>query len=275
MGVRKAVERLSSDGIEVAYLDRGEGAAIIVGHCSSASHKEWLPLIEKLSPKWHVLAPDFIGYGQSGAWPEDKVFTGQADVNVLLELAKKVDGPVHLVGHSYGAALALAAARVLGPKVKSLVLVEPVAFNLLRVEHHPEWAEIERLGVAVLTAVGRGDDRDAAAAFMRYWLGRFRWWMSPERFKDAITATIRKVALEFMIIIDAETRLSDFASIEAPALLIVGSKTRAPARAVVDMLATALPDASVKVVKGAGHMSPFTHPSELNRLILEHLSAQR
>jgi pimeloyl-ACP methyl ester carboxylesterase len=275
MGVRKAVERLSSDGIEVAYLDRGEGAAIIVGHCSSASHKEWLPLIEKLSSKWHVLAPDFIGYGQSGAWPEDKVFTGQADVNVLLELAKKVDGPVHLVGHSYGAALALAAARVLGPKVKSLVLVEPVAFNLLRVEHHPEWAEIERLGVAVLTAVGRGDDRDAAAAFMRYWLGRFRWWMSPERFKDAITATIRKVALEFMIIIDAETRLSDFASIEAPALLIVGSKTRAPARAVVDMLATALPDASVKVVKGAGHMSPFTHPSELNRLILEHLSAQR
>jgi pimeloyl-ACP methyl ester carboxylesterase len=275
MGVRKAVERLSSDGIEVAYLDRGEGAAIIVGHCSSASHKEWLPLIENLSPKWHVLAPDFIGYGQSGAWPEDKVFTGQADVNVLLELAKKVDGPVHLVGHSYGAALALAAARVLGPKVKSLVLVEPVAFNLLRVEHHPEWAEIERLGVAVLTAVGRGDDRDAAAAFMRYWLGRFRWWMSPERFKDAITATIRKVALEFMIIIDAETRLSDFASIEAPALLIVGSKTRAPARAVVDMLATALPDASVKVVKGAGHMSPFTHPSELNRLILEHLSAQR
>jgi pimeloyl-ACP methyl ester carboxylesterase len=274
-GFATAVERLDSDGVEVAYLDRGEGPAIILGHCSSASHKEWLPLIEKLSPDWHVLAPDFIGYGQSGPWPEDKVFTGQADINVVLELAKKADGPVHLVGHSYGAALALAAARELGPKVKSLVLVEPVAFNLLRVEHRREWSDIERLGVAVLTAVERGDDREAAAAFMRYWLGRFRWWMSPERFKDAITATIRKVALEFMIAIDAETRLSDFASVEAPALLIVGSKTRPPARAVIDMLATTLPNASVKVLKGAGHMSPFTHPSELNQLILEHLSAQR
>jgi pimeloyl-ACP methyl ester carboxylesterase len=269
------VERLTSDGVEVAYLDRGEGPAVILGHCSSASHKEWLPLIEKLTPDWHVLAPDFIGYGQSGAWPEDKVFTGQADVNVLLELAKKTDGPVHLVAHSYGAALALAAARELGSKVKSLVLVEPVAFNLLRVEHRPEWSDIERLGVAVLTAVGRGDDREAAASFMRYWLGRFRWWMSPERFKEAITATIRKVALEFMIAIDAETRLSDFASVEAPTLLIVGGKTRAPARAVIDMLATTLPNASVKVLKGAGHMSPFTHPSELNQLILAHLSAQR
>jgi pimeloyl-ACP methyl ester carboxylesterase len=65
-GFATAVERLDSDGVEVAYLDRGEGPAIILGHCSSASHKEWLPLIEKLSPDWHVLAPDFIGYGQSG-----------------------------------------------------------------------------------------------------------------------------------------------------------------------------------------------------------------
>jgi pimeloyl-ACP methyl ester carboxylesterase len=154
-------------------------------------------------------------------------------------------------------------------------LVEPVAFNLLRVERRPEWSEVERLGVAVLTAVERGDDRDAAAAFMRYWLGRFRWWISPERFKAAITATIRKVALEFMIAIDADTRLSDLASVEAPTTLIVGGKTRAPARAVVDLLAPTLPNATVEVLKGAGHMSPFTHPHELNRLVLDHLSAQR
>jgi pimeloyl-ACP methyl ester carboxylesterase len=269
------LEWLNSDGIEIAYLDRGEGPAVIVGHCSAASHKEWLPLIERLAPDWHVFAPDFIGYGRSGAWPEDRVYTGRADIDVLLDLANKVDGPVHFVGHSYGAAVALAAARELGPKVRSLVLVEPIAFNLLRVERRREWDEIKKLGVAVLTAVGRGDDREAAASFMRYWLGRFRWLISPERFKSAITATIRKVALDFMIAIDAEKKLSEFASVGAPTLLVVGGKTRAPARAVVDLLATALPNASVKVIKGAGHMIPFSHPSELNQLILEHLSAQR
>ena len=98
-----------------------------------------------------MLAPDFIGYGQSGAWPADRVFTGKADVDVLLRLAKKTRRPFHLVGHSYGAVMALLAARELGPKVKSLALVEPVAFNLLRVENRPEWAEVERLGVQVLT----------------------------------------------------------------------------------------------------------------------------
>jgi pimeloyl-ACP methyl ester carboxylesterase len=182
-------------------------------------------------------------------------FTGQADLTVLLELAKKTKRPIPLVDHSYGAALALEAARELGPKV------EPVSFRLLRSEHRPEWAEVERLGVAVLSAVSSGNEREAAAAFMRYWLGRLRWWLSPEKFKVAITTTIRKVALEFVIAIETDTRLSDYASVTTPTLLIVGGKTRAPARAVVDMLRTTLPNATVTVLKGAGHMSSFTHPS--------------
>ena len=177
------MQHLVVGGVEIAYLDRGNGPPVIVAHCSSASHREWLPLIEALEPDWRVLAPDFIGYGQSGAWPEGKVFTGQADLAVLLELANKAEKPIHLVGHSYGAALALEAARGLGSKVQSLTLVEPVAFNLLRVERRPEWAEIEQLGVAVLTAVSNGNDRDAASAFMRYWLGRFRWWLTPNRWR--------------------------------------------------------------------------------------------
>ena len=203
-----SLKQMTVNGVEIAYLDRGNGPPVIIAHCSSASHREWLPLIEALEPDWRVLAPDFIGYGQSGAWPEGKVFTGQADL-------------------------------------------------------------------AVLTAVSNGNDRDAASAFMRYWLGRLRWWLSPEKFKAAITATIHKVALEFMILIEAGARLSDYASVTAPTLLIVGGKTRAPARAVVNMLSQVLPNATTTVLKGAGHMSPFTHPSEVNRLVAGHLAAQR
>ena len=270
-----SLKQMTVDGVEIAYLDRGEGPLVIIAHCSSASHKEWLPLIETLEPDWRVLAPDFIGYGQSGAWPEGKVFTGNADLAVLLALAKKTKKHVHLVGHSYGAAMALEAARELGPKEESLTLVEPVSFNLLRVEGRPEWPEIEGLGVAVLSAVSNGKDREAAATFMRYWLGRLRWWLSPEKFKAAITATIRKVALEFMILIEADKRLSDYASVTVPTLLIAGGKTTAPTRAVVDMLGATLPNAEVTVIRGAGHMSPFTHPSEVNRMIAGHLAARR
>jgi pimeloyl-ACP methyl ester carboxylesterase len=269
------VKHLTSGGIEIAYLDEGKGLAVVVGHCSSASHKEWLPLIETLKTHWRVLAPDFIGYGSSGQWPADQPFKPDADLDVMLAVAKKTRGRLHLVGHSYGAALALEAARRLGSRVKSLTLVEPVSFHLLRQERRHEWAEIEQLGKAVLGGVAKGDDREAAAAFMSYWLGRWRWRLSPKRFKSAIAATIPKVALEFGIIVDTPTTLNDYAKIITPTLLIKGSKTRAPARAVVDLLGETLPNAKVEVLKGAGHMSPFTHPAELNRLILAHFVTRR
>jgi pimeloyl-ACP methyl ester carboxylesterase len=269
------MKHLTVGGVDIAYLDQGKGPVVILGHCSSASHKEWLPLIETLKADWRVLAPDLIGYGQSAPWPTDEPFSVGADVEIVLALAKKAKGKLHLVGHSYGAALLLEAARTLGSRVKSLVLVEPVSFHLLRQEDRPEWSEVETLGRAVLGPVAQGDDRAAAKAFMSYWLGRWRWWLSPERFKSAIAATIPKVALEFGIVVAAPTTLAEYAEVTAPVLLIKGGRTRAPTRAVVDLLAATLPNATVEVLKGAGHMSPFTHPAEINRLILDFLALQR
>ncbi|HMK40462.1 MAG TPA: alpha/beta fold hydrolase, partial [Methyloceanibacter sp.] len=110
------MQQLTISGVEIAYLDEGTGPAIIIGHCSSASHKEWLPLIAKLQSDWRVLAPDFIGYGQSDPWPVSEPFRTDADLSALLSVADKADGELHLVGHSYGAALALEAARTLGSR---------------------------------------------------------------------------------------------------------------------------------------------------------------
>ena len=155
------------------------------------------------------------------------------------------------------------------------MLVEPVSFHLLRQEGRPEWSEVETLGRAVLGPVARGDNRAAAKAFMSYWLGRWRWWLSPDRFKSAIAATIPKVALEFGIIVEAPTTLEEYAEVTAPTLVIKGSRTRAPTRAVADLLAATLPNATLEILKGAGHMSPFTHPAELNRLILDFLALER
>ena len=127
----------------------------------------------------------------------------------------------------------------------------------------------------MLGAVTSGDDRAAAKSFMTYWLGRRRWWLSPERFKAAIQATIPKVALEFGFAVNAPTTLLDYAAVTATTLLIVGGSTGAPNRTIVDLLAATLPDVQVAVVKGARHMSPVTHPAEINRLIVDHLALTR
>jgi pimeloyl-ACP methyl ester carboxylesterase len=53
--------------------------------------------------------------------------------------------------------------------------------------------------------------------------------------------------------------------------LIVGQRTPAPARAIVDELMHILPDAQLRVLPRASHMSPLTHPAELSALIAEHI----
>ena len=269
------LQQLRDSGLAVSYLDEGSGPTVLVGHCSSASHKEWLPLIETMKRDWHVLAPDFIGYGRSEAWPADQPFSIAADADILVALAEKSEGPLHIVGHSYGGALALEAARQLRSKVKSLTLVEPVSFHLLRGEQRAEWTEIEHLGAEVLAAMQREDHRAAAGLFMSYWRGRWKWWLSPERFKAAITATMPKVAHEFEAAAEASTRLDDYAAIHAPVLIVLGSRTRAPTRVVGEMLVSALPNSTLASIRGAGHMSPFTHQAEVNALVLDHLAEHR
>ena len=97
-----------------------------------------------------------------------------------------------------------------------------------------------------------------------------------ERFKTAIAATIPKVAPEFSIAIDAKYDLKDYAEIAAPTLLIAGSKTRAPTRAPSPTcLQAPYPTRSSPSSPARAIRSPFTHPAELNRLILDHLRPER
>jgi len=52
----------------------------------------------------------------------------------------------------------------------------------------------------------------------------------------------------------------------------MGGRTRAPAKAVIDILMNTLPDAELRTVPHAGHMSPLTHPDQVNPLVLAHLA---
>jgi pimeloyl-ACP methyl ester carboxylesterase len=161
----------------------------------------WSALMRELAGTHRVLAPDLIGYGRSGRWPQGRAWEADADVRVMAAMVERAEAPVHIVGHSYGAAMALEAARVLGEGVRGLTLIEPVAFHLLKAGG----AEAELKVVADVArrtnaAVAAGDRRGAAAAYMGFWLGRLRWWLAPKKLKSPVIETVNKVAMEFAAI---------------------------------------------------------------------------
>jgi lipase len=260
-------------GIPVAYLDEGQGDPVLLAHCSSGSHRMWSPLIRELTSSHRVLAPDLIGYGQSARWPDERPYEPDADVHLIAQLARKADRPVHLVGHSYGAAMALEAARLLGSHVRALTLIEPVSFHLLpSAGCAADYAVVKRVAAQVYAAMDAGDRRKASAVYMGFWLGRFRWWLAPQKLKAPVMETVDKVAKEFAAI-ESQTvpDLGPYRAIRVPVLLLYGGKTRAPAKTVVHLLERTLPLARAAVIPGAGHMSPLTHRDEVNRLVLDHI----
>jgi lipase len=268
------LHHLTVANVPIAYADEGRGPPVLLAHCSSASHRMWKALIAELAPAHRVLAPDLIGYGQSGRWPEGRPYEPDADSRVIAEVAERAAEPVHLVGHSYGAAMALEAARLLGPgKVRGMTLIEPVAFHLLSAGgYEAELATVRDVARRTIAGVAAGDRRAASAAYMGFWLGRFRWWLAPKKLKAPVMETVDKVAMEFAAIESQSTGdLSPYRAISVPTLLLYGENTRAPAKAMVRLLSETLPLARSAAIAGAGHMSPLTHRDKVNALIMEHV----
>src|SRR5262249_1691329 len=114
--------RVGAQPLHVAA--RGEsGSAVILLHSSGLSSQQWRRLAERLAPAHRTFAPDLIGYGKSPPFAGGRDVTWRDDVEVIVGLARSVGGPVHLVGHSYGGLVALAAALELAPA--SLSVYDP------------------------------------------------------------------------------------------------------------------------------------------------------
>ena len=50
------------------FREVGEGDAVVCIHASASSSGQWRPLMEQLSERYRLIAPDLLGYGRSPAW---------------------------------------------------------------------------------------------------------------------------------------------------------------------------------------------------------------
>lgn len=244
------------------------GETVLLIHSGGFTSRQWRKLAETLAPDYRVLAPDLLGYGTSGPWPDGKPFHFRQDVELLLSL---VDSPVHLVGHSYGGFLALQFALARPDLVRSIAAFEPVAFGILD--------EVEDADArAALTLVKRvwepdasGADQAWLASFVDWWQGAGAWTRLPEETRSAFRSVGWKLFQEVMTLADDRTDRDTFATIAVPALLLAGEHSPLTERRVVEKLGAALPHARAHFFPGVGHMGPITHAPLVNAAIAEHL----
>ena len=247
------------------------GPGVVCVHCNASSSAQWRGLMDRLAPRFHVLAGDSHGAGRGPAWPADRTLRLQDEVALLQPLIQRAGEPLALVGHSYGGAVALLAA--LQHRPRALVLYEPTLFALLD-EEAPSPNEADGIRQTVADAavhLARGDRSAAAGRFIDFWMGDGSWARTPENRRAPIEEAIVHVQGWGTALFTQPTPLADFGALDMPVLMMVGSESPASSRGVARRLASVLPRLQLLELEGLGHMGPVTHPERVNAIIEDYL----
>jgi pimeloyl-ACP methyl ester carboxylesterase len=249
--------------------EAGSGAGVVCLHANASTSNQWRALIDLLSPAFHVLAPDAYGAGKSPEWPSDRVIRLHDEVAFMAPLLARAGSPYFLVGHSYGAAVALRAAIEAPQKIRALALYEPTLFALLdAASPAPNAAEGIRSAVAAAAAALDSGDQDAAARhFIDYWMGAGSWQQTPPSRKPAIAASVANVRRWAHALFYEPTPLAAFRALDIPVLYMLGKRSPLPAHAVAHLLTAALPRVELVEFDDLGHMGPITDPQPVNEAI--------
>jgi pimeloyl-ACP methyl ester carboxylesterase len=247
-------------------------ALVVLVPCSASSARQWKPLVDQLAG-FQPVPLDLWGHGDQRRWHGAHPLS-LAEEAAAIHQACPDGAPIHLVGHSYGGGVALRFALSHPRRLLSLTLIEPSAFHVLKevdASEAPLLDEIRAVAEAVNRGVICGDYASGMQTFIDYWGGTGSWDSLPEDKKAKFMQLAVHVAHHFWGLIEEKTLLAAYAAIDVPTLIVSGTLSPAPSRAITRLLAEALPRARHRTIRNAGHMSPITHPAEVNALVLEHL----
>jgi len=254
---------------KVFFREAGAGRGVVCLHANASTSGQWRALMERLAPKFRVLAPDLYDAGKSPRWPSETVIRLRDEAAMIEPVLEKAGSPLVLVGHSYGAAVALIAALMNPGRVRALALYEPTLFALVdAAQPPPNDADGIRIAVAASVAALEAGDEDAAAErFIDYWMGAGAWAKIPEERKPPIAASVVNIRRWAYALMTEPTPLEAFRSLDVPVLYMTGKRSTASARGVARLLTAVLPRVEVVEFDELGHMAPVTHPFPVNEKI--------
>jgi len=251
---------LRVDDAEVYYARTGSGEGegtkppLLFVHGSGGDHTVWGHQLDALKGEFVVAALDLNGHGRS-PWrdgPDALALYAQDALSVLNALAQETGRDVVLMGHSLGGAVALTVALQKPTHLKALGLIGTGA----KLKVHPD----------ILRLID--EDFEGAVDLILRWA--FAPEPAPELYGRARAQMLkngqRALRRDFHAChaFDVMGRLGE---IGVPTLVVVGQEDKLTPVKYSRYLQQHIPEATLEVIEGAGHMVMLERPEALNDAI--------
>lgn len=246
--------------LHLRHFGQGPRPALLI-HCQLGHGGGWGGLMTRLDDLVTATAPDLPGHGRSPAWDGVGDYHDACTAALVPFLSGR---PAVLIGHSFGATLALRLALERPERVSHLVLIDPVLFAAAGLG--PGRRAHDAAFAAVHAGLARGDLRAAARAFLAI-------WGDGTPFDDLPPPVQARMAEGMPLVAAASPALdADRAGLLAPGrpealalpvLLITAALSPPVMGEIGATLAARLPCATWQQIAGAGHMLPITDPDSV------------
>ncbi|TWU15523.1 alpha/beta fold hydrolase [Allorhodopirellula heiligendammensis] len=266
------INGIIDESLTVAYTDVGKGDPVLLLHGIPTWSYLFHEIIEPLSERYRVIAPDLIGYGYSDRRDRfDRSIAVQADV-IERFLAELDIESAHFVAHDIGGGVALILADRVPKLVRSMVLSNSVAYDSWPVDEmltlgHPRNAKMkpEEMKELLEKAFEFGLSRPERLT------DEFREGvMAPYLDPEGIVSLVRNAS---SLNTNHTTPLTDRLSrMSQPTRLLWGVDDRWQPVSTAERLIRDMPHAELHPIKNCSHWVPQDAPEDFTALTLDLLN---
>ncbi len=259
---------VKANGVGLFYeLEGDRGDPIVFIHGSWGSHASWGLVVPGLSKSFRVLTYDRRGHSSSEkAATQGSADEDASDCSALLSELNLV--PAHVVGNSFGSAIALKLAARQPSIFRSLTVHEPPLTRLLAGD--PSNAaileEVRKRSEAVIKLLERGDRSGGARLFIEtIAMGPGEWDKLSPRLRETFISNADTWLDETKDPAWTSLDLDALSQFQRPARLTYGGKSPPPFKPIIAKLANAMPGSRLEEYPNDGHAPHMSNPDEYVR----------